>query len=75
MRNLLSNVAKDIDILRGCLAHILNLPSQDLTWDASNIKDHVVEIVKYFCINHFANAKFRSEGINPISRGSMEYIV
>ena len=41
----------------GCSAHIFNLLSQDL--QIPDIKQHVVQITKYFRNNHFAAAKYK----------------
>ncbi|XP_063222783.1 uncharacterized protein LOC134531131 [Bacillus rossius redtenbacheri] len=47
-------------ITYGCSAHLLNLLAKDL--QVPNVKEHVVEIVKYFRNNHFAHAKYKQEG-------------
>ncbi|XP_055845077.1 uncharacterized protein LOC129911335 [Episyrphus balteatus] len=44
----------------GCAAHILNLLSKDL--DIREVREHVVQVVKYFRNNHEAAAKYKAEG-------------
>lgn len=44
----------------GCAAHLLNLLAHDLEID--NVKQHVVQVVKYFRNNHYAAARYRQEG-------------
>lgn len=53
----------DTDLVTyGCSAHILNLLAHDL--ELPNVKEQVVDVVKYFRNNHFACAKYRQEGGN-----------
>ncbi|XP_018012992.1 uncharacterized protein LOC108670053 [Hyalella azteca] len=47
-------------ICYGCSAHLLNLLAKD--FEISNIKEHVVQIVKYFRNNHAASAAYRAAG-------------
>jgi len=50
---------EDVDLITyGCSAHLLNLPRNDV--EIPNIKEQVVQVVKYFCNNHFAAAAYRS---------------
>jgi len=44
----------------GCSAHLLNLLAHDL--EISNVKEHVVYVMKYFRNHHFALAEYRKEG-------------
>ncbi|XP_069593638.1 uncharacterized protein [Ranitomeya imitator] len=65
-----SNVAKmraelahedDTNVITyGCSAHLLHLLAKDL--HISGVKEHVVEIVKYFRNNHFAHATYKEMG-------------
>ncbi|XP_065641917.1 uncharacterized protein LOC136073741 [Hydra vulgaris] len=51
----------DIDVVTyGCSAHLMNLLAHDLEID--NVKDHIVNIVKYFRNHHFALAEYRKAG-------------
>lgn len=60
MRNEL-NKDKKLDLITyGCSAHLLNLLSNDIK--IPGVKEHVVQIIKYFRNNHFANAKFKEGG-------------
>ena len=66
---------EDVDVITyGCSAHLLNLLAKDL--EIANIKEQVVQVVKYFHNNHFACAAFKSAGgqhlIMP-SRCSLEH--
>lgn len=64
MRRILEN-DNDLDIISyGCSAHILNLLSND--FQMSDIKKHVVNVVKYFRNNHFANASLRQSGATKL---------
>lgn len=47
-------------ITYGCSAHILNLLCKDL--EIKNIKENVVQVVKYFRNNHLASAKYKQAG-------------
>lgn len=47
-------------ITYGCSAHLLNLLCKDL--QVKDVKEHVVQIVKYFRNNHLARAKFSQSG-------------
>lgn len=58
MRKELKN--SDTIITYGCSAHLLNLLSKDL--EISSIKEHVVQIIKYFRNNHAANSLYKAEG-------------
>ena len=50
----------DVDVIMyGCSAHMLNLLAQDLA--IPNIKEQVVQVVKYFRNKHFATAKYKSK--------------
>jgi len=50
---------EDVDLITyGCSAHLLNLLAKDL--EIPNIKEQVVQVVKYFRNNHFAAAAFKS---------------
>ncbi|XP_076038547.1 uncharacterized protein LOC143023811 [Oratosquilla oratoria] len=60
MRKLLEQENELKLVTYGCTAHILNLLAHDLEID--NIKEHVVNIVKYFRDNHYASARYRQEG-------------
>ncbi|KAJ8881665.1 hypothetical protein PR048_018151 [Dryococelus australis] len=52
---------EDLNVITyGCSAHLSNLLTKDL--QVPNLKEHVVEIVKYFCNNLFAHAKYKQEG-------------
>ncbi|XP_073413022.1 uncharacterized protein [Dendrobates tinctorius] len=64
-----SNVAKmraelaqdDTNVITyGCSAHLLHLLAKDL--HILGVKEHVVEIVKYFRNNHFAHATYKEMG-------------
>lgn len=44
----------------GCSAHLLNLLAKDL--EIPNIKEQVVQVVKYFRNNHFAAATYKKAG-------------
>ncbi|KAJ8874488.1 hypothetical protein PR048_025348 [Dryococelus australis] len=62
VRKMCSDLEENEDlnvIICGCSAHLLNLLAKDL--QVPNVKEHV-EIVKYFCKNHFAHAKYKQEG-------------
>ena len=51
----------DVDVITyGCSAHMLNLLAQDLA--IPNIKEQVVQVVKYFRNNHFAATKYKAKG-------------
>ena len=63
MRSKLGETNKDL-ITYGCSAHLLNLLAHDL--EIPNVKAQVVHIVKYFCNNHFTNAKYKNEGGNAL---------
>jgi len=50
---------EDVDLITyGCSAHLLNLLAKDL--EIPDIKEQVVQVVKYFRNNHFAAAAFKS---------------
>lgn len=52
---------EDIDVITyGCSAHLLNLLAHDM--EISNVKEHIVYVMKYFRNNHFALAEYRKEG-------------
>ena len=52
---------EDIDVITyGCSAHLLNLLAHDM--EISNVKEHIVHVMKYFRNNHFALAEYRKEG-------------
>jgi len=52
---------EDLDLVTyGCSAHLLNLPAKDL--EVAGIKEQVVQVVTYFCNNHFAAAAYKSAG-------------
>lgn len=52
---------EDLDLVTyGCSAHLLNLLAKDL--EITNIKEQVVQVVKYFRNNHFAVAAYKSAG-------------
>lgn len=44
----------------GCSAHLLSLLSKDL--ETSQVKEHIVEIVKYFRNTHLPNAWYKEKG-------------
>lgn len=60
MRKTVEEKSKAKVITYGCSAHFLNLLCKDL--QVKNIKEHVVQIVKYFRNTHFAKAKFSQAG-------------
>lgn len=47
-------------IAYGCSAHILNLLAKDL--EVKNIKEHIVQIIKYFRNNHTASSAYKQAG-------------
>ena len=47
-------------ITYGCSSHLLNLLCKDL--QVQDVKEHIVQIVKYFRNNHMAKAKFSAAG-------------
>ena len=47
-------------ITYGCSAHVLNLLSLDFQKQALNVKEHVIQICKFFKNNHFAAAQMKS---------------
>ena len=52
---------EDVNVIAyGCSAHLLNLLAKDL--EIPNIKEQVVNVVKYFRNNHFAGAAYKSAG-------------
>lgn len=60
MAKMRKNIKNANTITYGCSAHLLNLLSQDL--DMGTVKEHVVQIIKYFRNNHAASALYRKEG-------------
>ncbi|KAL7639608.1 UNVERIFIED_CONTAM: hypothetical protein RMT77_010109 [Armadillidium vulgare] len=59
MRSKLMEHRKAI-ITYGCSAHLMNLLAKDL--EISNIKEHIVNIIKYFRNNHCASAAYKAAG-------------
>lgn len=57
MRNSIEEKIESKIITYGCSAHILNLLCKDL--EIKNIKENVVQVVKYFRNNHLASTKFK----------------
>lgn len=52
---------EDVDVITyGCSAHLMNLLAKDL--EIPNIKEQVVQVVKYFRNNHFAAATYKANG-------------
>lgn len=52
---------EDVDVITyGCSAHLMNLLAKDL--EIPNIKEQVVQVVKYFRNNHFAAAVYKANG-------------
>ena len=52
---------EDVDLITyGCSAHLMNLLARDL--EIPNIKEQVVQVVKYFRNNHFAAAAYKANG-------------
>ena len=51
-------------IAYGCTAHILNLLAHDL--EIPHVKEHVVQVVKYFRNNHLAAAAYKKEKMNKL---------
>jgi len=50
-----------IDVVTyGCSAHLLNLLTHDM--EISNVKEHIVYVMKYFRNHHFALAEYRKKG-------------
>lgn len=64
MRKTLEEKTGSKVITYGCSAHILNLLCKDL--QLQDIKEHVIQIVKYFRNNHLARAKFSQAGGNAL---------
>ena len=64
MRKTLEENTDSKVITYGCSAHILNLLCKDL--QIPDVKEHVVQIVKYFRNNHLARAKFSQAGGNAL---------
>lgn len=60
MAKMRKNITNENIITYGCSAHLLNLLSQDL--DMGTVKEHVVQVVKYFRNNHAASALYKKEG-------------
>lgn len=63
MNSMRDKVAEALDypiITYGCSAHILSLLSKDL--ELSQIKQHIVQIVKYFRNTHLPNAWYKEKG-------------
>ena len=51
----------DVDVIMyGCSAHMLNLLAQGLA--IPNIKEQVVQVVKYFRNNHFSATTYKAKG-------------
>ena len=64
MRRFIQN-DESLDVITyGCSAHILNLLSNDL--QVSDVKKHVLSVIKYFRNNHYANACFRQSGCTKL---------
>lgn len=60
MRDLL-NKNDEFDLITyGCSAHVLNLLANDIAMAYPGVKEHLLEIIKYFRNNQFANACYRS---------------
>lgn len=60
MAKMRNDLKKSDIITYGCSAHLLNLLSKD--FEIGIIKEHVVQIVKYFRNNHAASALYKAEG-------------
>ena len=60
MRDLLGNNDEFNLIAYGCSAHVLNLLANNVIIAYPGIKENVLEIIKYFCNNQFANACYKS---------------
>jgi Protein of unknown function (DUF 659)/hAT family C-terminal dimerisation region len=61
MRSELAKLDDNPDIITyGCSSHILNLLAHDI--EIPGVKEHVVQIMKYFRNNHFAGAKYKEAG-------------
>lgn len=60
MRKNIEEITHSQIITCGCSAHILHLLSKDL--EITDIKEHIVRVVKYFRNNHFASAKYKEAG-------------
>ncbi len=61
MRSELAKMDNSPDVITyGCSAHILNLLAHDI--EIPGIKEHVVQIMKYFRNNQFAGAKYKEVG-------------
>ena len=53
-------IRNDVDVVMyGCSAYMLNLLAQDLA--IPNIKEKVVQVVKYFRNNHYAAATYKAK--------------
>jgi hypothetical protein len=64
MREEIKNEDNSNIITYGCSAHMMNLLAHDL--QVSEVKSHIVQIIKYFRNNHFANAKYKQEGCKAL---------
>lgn len=52
---------ENLDVITyGCSAHVLNLLANDFQF--LNVKEHILNVIKYFRNNHFANACYRKSG-------------
>lgn len=61
----MENEDPDLNVIAyGCAAHLLNLLAKDL--DIPGVKNHVVEVVKYFRNTHFAAALYKASGVTKI---------
>lgn len=60
MRKTLEERTNSEVITYGCSSHLLNLLCKD--FQVQDVKEHVVQIVKYFRNNHLARAKFSQAG-------------
>lgn len=58
-------ITKPTIITYGCSSHLLNLFAHDLK--VNNVKEQIVDVVKYFRNNHFASATYRQAGGRKLS--------
>ena len=60
VKNIKIEIQKKLNIItNGCSAHLLNLLVSDV--NILNVKEHIVQITKYFKNNYFASPKFKEE--------------
>ena len=59
MRRILEEQNEDL-VTYGCSAHLLNLLAHDV--EIPDVKEHILQIMKYFRNNHFAAARYRQGG-------------